>query len=128
MASAREKTTTATTGENKSARDIVESHYRDCISRRISESVKSDLTWALSMWGSDVVCYAIDSAVDAGKANGAYFSAILRCYQKAGVQTLEDAQARDRAHRGGGKHLPTDDIAPAFIDEVGRMLRAQEGG
>ncbi len=76
--------------------------------------------------GADVVCHAIDKALDDHKREWSYIWGILRSYHNQGIKSLDDVFREERAHqkrtdakRPGNK--PPSDNTAATADELDRM-------
>lgn len=97
--------------------------YQDIIGVNMSSAAARALIDYTRELGADVVCKAIDMAVDYGARNWAYINGILRNFQAEGIRSLADIEQReaDRIRRGKGKrsavHSGPLDVIDEMLDE-----------
>lgn len=90
--------------DNARARGLaaVMSAYLDKINPNPSQTSLDELKGYIEAMGSEVCLRAIDTALDAGKANWSYIRAILRNKQSQGVRCLADWERLDEGRERNG--------------------------
>lgn len=73
--------------------------YMDRVNATPSSGVVGDLKHFTELMGPDVVCHAIQAALDERKVSWSYIQAILRNYKAEGVRSLADVQRREDQFR-----------------------------
>ena len=100
------------------------SHYQASIGVNMSSAAARALIDYTCELGPDVVCRAIDMAVDYGAHNWAYINGILRNFQAEGVRSPADIDRReeDRARRGKSRRRET---RTGPLDVINEMLEEE---
>ena len=110
-AHAREETRAVEPGGGDPALAKVMTHYQDNIGLTMSSASVELLIAYTAELGADVVCHAIDVAIEHGARNWAYIKGVLQSYQRDGIRSLADIDRREeqraRSQRGGNGNART---------------------
>jgi DnaD/phage-associated family protein len=88
---------TGVPGENPELGKVM-TLYMDKVCASPSSGSMQELIAYTGTMGADVVCHAVNIAVDAGKRSWSYVRGILRSYAAAGVKSLDAVQRMEQEH------------------------------